>query len=173
MAPRAKIPQTPAVRVLHSLGVPFTPHFYEYEERGGAAHAAEVLGLPLHQVVKTVVFEDERGNGVIVLQHGDRDSSAQALARELGVKSLRPCHPDKVTRLTGYKVGGTSPFGIRKGLPVYVEASVLALPEIYLNGGKRGFLMGMAPAALEEFLHARAVRVAISKKLTDKKTSGR
>lgn len=163
MAKEPKAPQTAAVRVLRALDVPFTAHLYDYEARGGAPHAAEALGLPLEQVVKTIVLEDESGRGLIALQHGDRDISTQALARHLGVKRIQPASPAAVTRLTGYQVGGTSPFGTRKGLPVYVEASVLHLPRAYINGGKRGFLMGLDPEAVTRVLHAEPVSVATEK----------
>ena len=168
MAGQEKIPVTPAVRVLRAMGVAFEPYFYPYEEKGGAPHAAEALGLPLHQVVKTIVFEDEAGKNLIVLQHGDRDTSTQALSRRLGVKRLRPASPQKVLRLTGYKVGGTSPFGMRASLPlyslpIYMEASIGGLSTIYVNGGKRGFLVGISPNELQRLLKPQLVTVAIAK----------
>ena len=163
MSKAPKTPSTPAVRVLRALGVPFSLHFYAFEAQGGAPHAATALGLPLEQVVKTVVFQDDSRRGLIVLQHGDREISAQALARHLGVKRAEPAAPREVTRLTGYQVGGTSPFATRRGLPVYVEASVLDLPRAYINGGKRGLLLGLEPRMAVDVLNGESVHVAAGK----------
>ena len=163
MAGQEKIPVTPAVRVLRAMGVAFEPYFYPYEEKGGAPHAAEALGLPLHQVIKTIVFEDETGKNLIVLQHGDRDTSTQTLSRQLGVKRLRPASPQNVLRLTGYKVGGTSPFGTRTSLPLYMETSIGELSMIYVNGGKRGFLVGISARELLRLTNPQLIAAAIAK----------
>ncbi|TCO79739.1 Cys-tRNA(Pro) deacylase [Plasticicumulans lactativorans] len=156
--PRA--PVTPAVRVLRQHGVAFTDHLYDYVERGGTLHSAQALGVDEHAVVKTLVLEDEARRPLIVLMHGDRQVSVGALARVLGVKRVQPCDPAVAERHSGYRVGGTSPFGTRHALPVYVEASVLELPRIYINGGKRGYLVGIDPAELRRVLGATPVQVA-------------
>jgi Cys-tRNA(Pro) deacylase len=158
-APR--IPSTPAVLALREAGVPFTPHFYEYEERGGTAVSSRELGVNEHEVVKTLVMADENDRPLIVLMHGDMKVSTKALARTLGVKRVEPCRPDIAHRHTGYQVGGTSPFGTRKRMPVYVERTILALPHIYINGGSRGFLVEIDPAAITRVLAAAPVDVAI------------
>ena len=152
---------TPAIRVLREHGVEFTDHPYRYEEHGGTAVSARELGVDEHAVVKTLVLEDDARKPFIVLMHGDREVSTKKLARCLGVKSVDLCKPEVATRHTGYLVGGTSPFGTRKELPVYVERTVLDLPRIYINGGRRGYLVGMAPADLQRVLHAEPVDVAI------------
>lgn len=161
----ARPPVTPAVRELRRLGIAFTPCPYRYAEKGGAPQAARELGVPLAAVVKTLVFEDDRRRPLIVIQHGDRDTSAQALARLLGVRRVRPCAPERVEKLTGYRVGGVSPFGTRQRLPVYLEATIAEWPEVYLNGGKRGFLVGLRPAHLIAALRPERVRVAADKPL--------
>jgi Cys-tRNA(Pro) deacylase len=158
-APR--IPSTPAVLALREAGVPFTPHFYEYEERGGTAVSSRELGVDEHEVVKTLVMADENDRPLIVLMHGDMKVSTKAFARALGVKRIEPCRPDIAHRNTGYQVGGTSPFGTRKRMPVYVERTILALPHIYINGGSRGFLVEIDPAAITRVLGATPVDVAI------------
>ena len=158
---REKAPVTTAVRALRAAGVPFTDHVYAYEERGGTAVSSRELGVDEHCVVKTLVMEDERKNPLIVLMHGDRQVSTRELARLLGVKSVGPCAPETALRHTGYLVGGTSPFGTRRPLPVYIEETILELPKIYVNGGKRGFLVGIAPGDAARLLEARRVRVAI------------
>lgn len=160
---RDKTPVTGAVRQLRAAGVRFTDHLYEYEEKGGTAVSARELGVDEHSVVKTLVMEDERRNPLIVLMHGDKQVSTKELARALGVKTIQPCSPETATRHTGYLVGGTSPFGTRKPLPVYVEASILRLPRIYINGGKRGYLVGMTPADAAALLQATPVSVATEK----------
>lgn len=160
---REKAPVTPAVRQLRAAGVPFTDHLYEYEEKGGTAVSAQVLGVDEHSVVKTLVMQDHAYNPLIVLMHGDRQVSTKELARTLGVKAIEPCSPEAASRHTGYLVGGTSPFGTRKTLPVYIEASILELPRIYVNGGKRGYLVGIAPGDLVELLKPTPVRVATDK----------
>ncbi len=139
----------------------YTEHAYDYVDHGGTAESARQLGWPEHQVIKTLVMEDERGDPLVVLMHGDRQVSTKNLARAIGVKSVQPCKPEVAQRHSGYLVGGTSPFGTRKALPVYVEASVLALERILINGGRRGFLVGLAPAVLETVLGARPVQCAI------------
>jgi Cys-tRNA(Pro) deacylase len=153
---------TPALRVLRQHGVAFTGHEYAYEERGGTRVSARALGVPEHHVVKTLVMEDERGAPLLVLMHGDREVSTKALARQLGRKSIAPCSPDTAHRHTGYLVGGTSPFGTRKPLPVYVERSLFDLERVYVNGGRRGFLVSLAPADLARVLQPTPVDVATS-----------
>jgi Cys-tRNA(Pro) deacylase len=159
----SKAPVTSAVRQLRSAGVEFTDHLYEYEEKGGTAVSARELRVDEHSVVKTLVMEDEARNPVIVLMHGDKQVSAKELARVLGVKTIQPCSPETANRHTGYLVGGTSPFGTRKRLPVYVEKSILDLPRIYINGGKRGYLVGLAPSDAMALLNAMPVTVATEK----------
>jgi len=155
-------PITPCIRFLRAHNVQFTPHLYRYEEHGGTRVAAAVLGVEEHAVVKTLVMEDDRGTALIVLMHGDREVSTKELARVLGVKSVTPCDPASATRRTGYLVGGTSPFGTRSPLPVYAEATIFDLPVIYVNGGKRGFLVAIAPAELRQALGVTEVNVAQS-----------
>ena len=160
---KEKAPVTPAVRQLRAAGVPYTDHLYEYEEKGGTAVSARELGVDEHSVVKTLVMEDEQRNALMVLMHGDKQVSTKELARVLGVKAVQPCSPEAANRHTGYLVGGTSPFGTRKPLPVYMEQSILALERIYINGGKRGYLVGIEPARVQALLAARPVSVAIDK----------
>ena len=157
----ARVSETPATQFLRRHGVSFTEHVYDYVEHGGTAESARQLGVAEAQVVKTLVMQDERARPLIVLMHGDRQVSTKNLARQLGVKSVEPCTPEAAQRHSGYQVGGTSPFGLRKALPVYVEASVLALPRICINGGRRGFLVGIAPQTLSELLGATAVHCAL------------
>ena len=154
-------PITPAVRVLRAAGVAFAPHEYAWVEHGGTAHSAAELGLPEHEVIKTLVMQTDEGKPLLVLMHGDRKVSTKALARHLGVKTVEPCPPEVATRHTGYLVGGTSPFGTRKPMPVYMEASIADLPEIAINGGKRGFLVSIATADLVRVLTPELVQVAI------------
>jgi len=158
----SRMPSTPAVLALRKAGVTFTPHFYEYEEKGGTAVSSRELGVDEHAVVKTLVMEDDKKAPLMVLMHGDRKVSTKALARQISVKSVEPCAPEVAQRHSGYRVGGTSPFGTRKPMPVYVEQSVLALPAIYINGGSRGFLVCIDPAVLTRVLAARPVDVAIT-----------
>jgi Cys-tRNA(Pro) deacylase len=158
-----KAPVTAAVRALRAAGVPFSDHPYEYEERGGTAVSARELGVDEHAVIKTLVMEDQDKQPLIVLMHGDKQVSTKELARQLGRKSIQPCSPETANRHTGYLVGGTSPFGTRKPLPVYVERTVLALPRVYVNGGKRGYLVGMTPADIGRVLDLEPVDVAIDK----------
>ncbi len=155
-------PVTPAVRVLRESRVEFEPHLYDYEERGGTRHSAESLGVDEHAVVKTLVMQDEAARPLIVLMHGDRKVSTKNLARAIPCKSVEPCKPEVAQRHSGYLVGGTSPFGIRKAMPVYVEESILALDKIYINGGRRGYLIGIAPTVLTEVLGGRPVQCALA-----------
>ena len=156
-----KTPMTPAVRALRQAGVPFTDHPYSYVEHGGTSAFAVQAGVDEHAVVKTLVLEDDAKQPLVVLMHGDREVSTKELARALGAKSVRPCAPDTAERHSGYVVGGTSPFGLRKLLPVYVEATILELRRIYVNGGKRGFIVGLEPKELVRVLGPTPVRVAI------------
>ncbi len=155
------VSETPATQWLRAHAVVFTEHPYDYVDHGGTAESARQLGVDEHAVVKTLVMQDERAQPLIVLMHGDRQVSTKNLARAIGAKSVEPCKPEVAQRHSGYLVGGTSPFGTRKALPVYVEASVLALPRLYINGGRRGFLVGIAPAVLEGPLGARPVQCAL------------
>jgi Cys-tRNA(Pro) deacylase len=157
MAKPKHVSETPATQRLRSHGVPFTEHVYEYIEHGGTAESARALGVAEHSVVKTLVMEDEHAAPLVVLMHGDRTVSTKNLARQIGRKRIDPCRPEVAQRHSGYQVGGTSPFGLRKSMPVYVERSVLELPTIYINGGRRGFLVGLAPAVLTALLAATAV----------------
>jgi Cys-tRNA(Pro) deacylase len=153
-------PSTPAALFLRARGTHFTEHSYRYEEHGGTAVAARALGVPEHAVVKTLVMEDDERQPLLVLMHGDREVSTRQLARQIGARTVVPCRPEVATRHTGYLVGGTSPFATRKKLPVYVERSVLDLDVAYVNGGSRGFLLGMAPSELVSALGAALVDVA-------------
>ena len=158
-----KSPVTPAVRVLRDAGVEFTEHPYKYEDRGGTAVSARELHVDEHAVVKTLVMEDEEKKPFIILMHGDREVSTKELARVAGVKRIVPCTPDTAHKHTGYMVGGTSPFGTRKRLPVYIEETILALPRIYINGGKRGYLVGIDPGELVRVLKPVSVKVGIER----------
>jgi Cys-tRNA(Pro) deacylase len=158
----AHVSETPATQFLRRAGVEFSEHVYDYVEHGGTAESARQIGVAEHQVVKTLVMQDERAQPLIVLMHGDRQVSTKSLAREIGVKSVEPCKPEVAQRHSGYLVGGTSPFGTRKSLPVYVEGTVLALPRILINGGRRGFLIGIDPAVLTGTLQARTVHCALA-----------
>jgi Cys-tRNA(Pro) deacylase len=153
--------KTPATKVLDEHGVRYTEHAYRYVEHGGTAVSSESLGVPEHEVVKTLVMEDEERAPLIVLMHGDCKVSTKELARQAGRKRIAPCRPEVAQRHTGYQVGGTSPFGMRKALPVYVERSILELPQIYINGGRRGFLVRLAAAELSRILRAVPVSVAL------------
>jgi Cys-tRNA(Pro) deacylase len=154
-------PVTPAVRLLREKKVEFEPHLYDYVERGGTSHSAEALGVDEHAVVKTLVMEADAHSPLIVLMHGDREVSTRQLARHLGVKSVHPCDFAEAQKHTGYLVGGTSPFGTRTKLHVYAERTIFDLPVIYINGGKRGFLVSIDPRVLKEVLHAEEVEVAV------------
>ncbi len=155
------VSETPATQMLRAAGVPFTEHPYDYVDHGGTTVSAAQLGVDEHSVVKTLVMQDDRLQPLIVLMHGDRQVSTKNLAREIGVKGIEPCKPDVAQRHSGYLVGGTSPFGIRKAMPLYVEASVLALPKIHINGGRRGYLVGIAPQVLVDLLAAKTVHCAL------------
>jgi Cys-tRNA(Pro) deacylase len=153
---------TPAIRVLRQHGVSFTEHPYRYEEHGGTRVSSRELGVPEHAVVKTIVMEDDRRQPLIVLMHGDREVSTKMLARQIGAKAVEPCRPEVAERHTGYLVGGTSPFGTRKAMPVYVERTVLDLETVYVNGGRRGFLVAVAPSTFIDVLAATPVDVGIT-----------
>jgi Cys-tRNA(Pro) deacylase len=155
------VSETPATQWLKAQKVAYTEHVYDYVDHGGTAESSRQLGWPEHQVIKTLVMQDERAEPLIVLMHGDRQVSTKNLARAIGAKSVEPCKPEVAQRHSGYMVGGTSPFGTRKVMPVYVEASVLALDAILINGGRRGYLVGIAPAVLSEVLGARPVGCAL------------
>ena len=156
-----KIPVTPAIRQLKAGEVSFALHPYAYEEKGGTATASAALGVAENGVIKTLVMEEESRNPFIVLMHGDKQVSAKALARQLGVKTVQPCTPQKAEKITGYTVGGISPFGARRRLPVYMEASIAELPEIFINAGKRGLLLSMKPQDLIRILNPVLVTVAV------------
>ncbi len=160
MKKAVKVSETPATRVLRSHGVGYTEHVYDYVDHGGTAESARQLGVDEHAVVKTLVMQTDRGDPFIVLMHGDRNVVTRELARAIGVKSVQPCTPADAQRHSGYMVGGTSPFGTRKPLPVCVEASVLELPRVLINGGRRGYLVGIAPGVLGTLLGATPVRCA-------------
>jgi Cys-tRNA(Pro) deacylase len=155
------VSETPATQALKAAGVAFTEHPYDYVDHGGTAESARQLGVPEHAVVKTLVMQDDKALPLIVLMHGDCLVSTKNLAREIGAKSVEPCKPEVAQRHSGYLIGGTSPFGTRKSLPVYVEATVLALPRLYINGGRRGYLVGIDPQVLQDVLAARPVHCAI------------
>ena len=152
---------TPATAFLAKHGVKYTEHEFEYKEHGGTSHSSTSLGVPEHHVVKTLIMEDEKGDPLVVLMHGDRKVSTKELARQAGVKRIAPCKPDAATRHSGYLIGGTSPFGTRKDMRVFLERSVLDLPVIYINGGRRGYLLGMDPAEITRVLAPKLVEVAI------------
>ena len=154
-------PTTPAIRMLRQQKVHFEPRLYSYKEHGGTAHSAAELGVPEHNVIKTLVMESDERSPLIVLMHGDCEVSTKALARTVGVKSISPCEPAVAQQHTGYMVGGTSPFGTRQRLPVYVERTILNLDKIYINGGKRGFLIAIDPPILGTLLPITEVEVAI------------
>ncbi|NHC06282.1 aminoacyl-tRNA deacylase [Azonexus fungiphilus] len=154
-------PETPATKFLKANKVAFTPHLYAYEEHGGTRVSARELGVDEHCVVKTLIFEDENAKPLIVLMHGDCKVSTKELARQIPCKKVEPCKPEVANRHTGFLVGGTSPFGTKKAMPVFVERSILELPLIYINGGKRGFLVGIDPAVLASVLKAKAVDAAL------------
>lgn len=155
------VSETPATAWLKARGVVFTEHPYDYVEHGGTAESARQLGLDEHAVVKTLVMQDERGEPLLVLMHGDRQVSTKNLARAIGARSVEPCKPEAAQRASGYLIGGTSPFGTRKDMPVYVEETVLGLSRICINGGRRGFLVGLEPRVLVELLGARPVHCAL------------
>ena len=157
----SKAPSTNATRLLKQAGVAATEHLYRYEDHGGTALSARELGVSEHAVIKTLVMEDEKGAPLIVLMHGDREVSTKELARQTGAKSIQPCRPEVAHRHSGYLVGGTSPLGTRKAMPVHAEATIFDLDRIYLNGGSRGFLVGLDPKDLDRVLQIHRVTVAI------------
>jgi Cys-tRNA(Pro) deacylase len=157
----AHVSQTPATQWLERQGVAYTEHVYDYVEHGGTAESSRQIGVPEHEVIKTLVMQDEQARPLIVLMHGDRQVSTKNLAREIGAKRIDACRPEVAQRHSGYLVGGTSPFGTRRPMPVYIEASVLELPRALVNGGRRGFLVGIDPRVFIELLDARPVRCAL------------
>ncbi len=161
MSSKSKAPVTPATRLLRAAAVSYEECLYDYVEHGGTAVSAQALGVDEHAVVKTLVMEDDSGNPLLVLMHGDRSVSTKNLARLLGVKQVKPCAPEVAEKHSGYRVGGTSPFGTRRKMPVYIQESVLALDRMYVNGGHRGFLVGISPADLVRVLQPTPVDVAV------------
>jgi Cys-tRNA(Pro) deacylase len=162
MAKGKHVSETPAIAWLKAHGVAYTEHPYEYLEHGGAQHSAKVLGMDPFTVVKTLIMQDESAKPLVVLMHGNRSVSTKNLARQVGLKSVQPCQPDVAQRHSGYLVGGTSPFGLKREMPVWVESSILDLPRICINGGRRGFLVGIDPAVLLDPLGARPVQCALA-----------
>lgn len=160
---RQHVTTTPATAMLREAGVSFSEHVFAYVDHGGTAASSAALGLPEHHVVKTLVMQDEKQRPLIVLMHGDRLVSTKNLARQIGAKHIEPCKPEIAERHTGYQVGGTSPFGTRKKFPIYVERTVLALDPVYLNGGRRGYLVGMDASDLVRLLSPTPVEVALAK----------
>ena len=161
MANKERVSETPATQWLKAQGVAFTEHPYEYLEHGGAQHSAQVLGWDPFQVVKTLIMQDQDARPLVVLMHGNRKVSTKNLARQIGAKSVEPCTPETANRHSGYLVGGTSPFATRKAMPVYLEESILALPKILINGGRRGFLVGLPPQECSRLLGAIPVQCAL------------
>ena len=155
------VSETPATQWLKQKKVSYTEHPYDYVDHGGTAESSKQLGVPEHEVVKTLVMQDENGKGLVVLMHGDCKTSTKNLARQIGCKLVEPCKPDVAQKNSGYMVGGTSPFGLRKDMPVYVESSILELPKIWINGGRRGFLVGIDPQVLVTQLGAKPVECAL------------
>lgn len=161
MSKSRHVSETPATQFLKQHKAAYTEHTYDYVDHGGAGEAARQLGLDPHAVVKTLIMEDEAGRPLVVVMHGDREVSTKNLARQASLKKIAPCHPDVAQRHSGYQVGGTSPFGTRKRMPVWVEASILDCPVIYINGGRRGYLIGISPAVLSKLLDAKPVSAAL------------
>jgi Cys-tRNA(Pro) deacylase len=157
-----KITVTPAIRVLRGGNAKYSVHFYQYEDKGGTSHSAKELGVDEHCVIKTLIMEDDGKNPIIVLMHGDLQVSTKELARFLGVKSVAPCVPATAARHSGYQVGGTSPFGTRKAMPVYMEATILDMPKIFINGGKRGYLVSLVPQEVLRLLKPVLIKVGIA-----------
>jgi len=155
------VADTPATVFLKARGIAYTVHEFDYVEHGGTRHSSEAMGVPEHEVVKTLVMQDEGAKPLLVLMHGDRKVSTKNLARQIGAKRVEPCKPEVAQRHSGYQVGGTSPFGTKKKLPVYMERSILELPKIYINGGRRGFLVGLAPAEIVRTLAPGLVDAAL------------
>lgn len=160
---RDKTPVTPAVRALRAAGIDFTDHLYTYEEKGGTAVSSRELGVDEHSIIKTLVMENDQSQPLVVLMHGDLQVSTKELARAAGFRSVEPCRPEVAQKYTGYLTGGTSPFGMKKPLPVFIEASILELPIIYINGGKRGYLVSLVPSDLVRLLQPTPVQVGYSK----------
>ena len=161
MAKKEHVSETPATQFLRKHQAAFADHPYPYEEHGGTAVSARALGVDEHSVIKTLVMQDEAAKPLIVLMHGDRKVSTKNLARAIGCKSVEPCKPDVAQRHSGYQIGGTSPFGTRKVLPVYIEASILDLPTIYINGGRRGYLVALDPRLAAQLVQAKPVHCAL------------
>lgn len=161
MAKARHVSETPATQMLRERGIAFTEHVYDYVDHGGTAVSAQALGVDEHAVVKTLVMEDDKAAPLIVLMHGDCTVSTRNLARQTGRRKIEPCRPEVAQRHSGYMVGGTSPFGTRKRMPVFVERTILELPKIYINGGRRGYLVGIEPGALVEIVQASPVDCAL------------
>ena len=161
MAKKDHVSETPATQLLKANKIAFTEHPYEYLEHGGAQHSAEVLGFDPFTVVKTLIMQDQDAKPLVVLMHGNRKVSTKNLARQIGAKSVEPCAPEVANRHSGYLVGGTSPFGTRKAMPVYIEETILELPRICINGGRRGFLVGIDPQVCVTLLGAKSVQCAL------------
>ncbi|BDU68665.1 Cys-tRNA(Pro)/Cys-tRNA(Cys) deacylase [Geothrix oryzae] len=157
----SKAPSTNATRLLRQAGIAYTEHLYRYEEHGGTAVSARELGVDEHAVIKTLVMEDERAAPLIILMHGDREVSTKELARQISAKAVQPCKPEVANRHSGYLVGGTSPLGTKKAMPIHAEATIFDLDRIYLNGGSRGFLVGLNPKDLDKVLKVSRVSVAV------------
>jgi Cys-tRNA(Pro) deacylase len=155
------VSETPATAWLRERGIAFSEHPYDYVEHGGTSESARQLGVDEHAVVKTLVMQNEKNEPLVVLMHGDKQVSTKNLARAIGAKSVEPCTAEAAQRASGYQLGGTSPFGLRKAMPVYVEASVLELPLVHINGGRRGYLVGIAPVVLRDALGALPVQCAL------------
>jgi Cys-tRNA(Pro) deacylase len=162
MGKKDKVSETPATALLRQQGVSFTEHPYEYLEHGGAQHSAQVLGMDPFAVVKTLIMQDQDAKPLVVLMHGNRKVSTKNLARQIGLKSVEPCAPEVANRHSGYLVGGTSPFATRRNMPVYIEESILALPRICINGGRRGYMVGIDPQVCVQMLQAKAVNCALA-----------
>lgn len=161
MAKKEHVSETPATQMLKANKVEFTEHPYEYLEHGGAQHSATVLGWDPFHVVKTLIMQDQDAKPLVVLMHGNRKVSTKNLARQIGAKSVEPCAPEVANRHSGYLVGGTSPFATRKTMPVYIEESILEIPKILINGGRRGYLVGLAPQVVLQLLGAKKVQCAL------------
>ncbi|MDM0120041.1 aminoacyl-tRNA deacylase [Variovorax arabinosiphilus] len=162
MARKPHVSETPATQLLRARGVAFTEHPYEYLEHGGAQHSAAVLGFDPFTVVKTLVMQDQDARPLLVLMHGNRTVSTKNLARQIGAKSVEPCKPEVANRHSGYLVGGTSPFGTKRDMPVYIESTILELPKIAINGGRRGYLVGIDPRVCVTLLGAQPVQCALA-----------
>jgi len=162
MAKKDKVSETPATALLRQQGVSFTEHPYEYLEHGGAQHSAQVLGMDPFSVVKTLIMQDQDAKPLVVLMHGNRKVSTKNLARQVGLKSIEPCAPEVANRHSGYLVGGTSPFATRRQMPVFIEETILALPRICINGGRRGYLVGIDPQVCVQLLDAKPVHCALA-----------